>query len=228
MKQELSSLVIVGLLFTAQARAEGTSYTISMPILKYATGSEKVKPKVGTDTDDDITNLATSDMADAYLSVTMDKVYVYFYPFSAGGSISAGYQLTDSLEVGVDFGLNSSMKGDDKDGSTLFGGYGFFSVPIAKDTLELFGVIDRTSKSEERTSSAVPPVTTKTDSSNLALKFGVNYVHPCTPKVSYVAGANFQIDNGSGSVKVGGVSGDFDTSGTKLTLTLASVRMTFD
>src|SRR4051812_41313048 len=106
---QLIGVVALLTAFAQSARAEdATTFTAQVPLYGYTSGSQTVKPTGGTEAKAKTTGMTTSDLSGSYLEGTWGKFNLYVYPFFANNKLVSGsYMVMDTLEVGLDLGLNS-------------------------------------------------------------------------------------------------------------------------
>lgn len=214
-------------LLQAEEAASSTTFTIEMPALKYSVKSDKTKPDGGSETTAKTNSLSTVPLSDAYIAATINgKVQAYFYPFTDSKMLTLGYMVTDSLELGIDLGLNSKKVDKPKDESTnnTYGAYAWYYLPVSANTMEFFGILDKTNGQTVQTVTATSGATseTKTRTEGLSLKIGAQFVHPITKNFHYVGGISYSFANSEEKEsKVKTTTGDFS-------IKIASVRMIFN
>lgn len=199
-------------------------FTIEAPVLSYSQSQTKDKPESGTETTEKSTDITTNAQSELYLSALVDGKYAFYY-YPNVHAVSVGYYILESLELGLDFGMNSEKsKNDDTDAdsedtSNTYGLYAFYYLPVGTNVTEIYGVYDLTS-SVNKTKDSKTDSNIKTAES--LLKIGAQYVCNITDGFQYVGGVSYSMSSSKNS----GDNKD-ESSESGLSLRLAAVRFSF-
>lgn len=201
------------------------TFTLHMPILETYNSSETAKPSGQSSAKSTKSVTRTAFLDSAWLAAAVGKVNLYIYPHADLKLVSSSYMITDSFELGLDFGANSMSlnKPKNSEDSSLMGVFAFHYLTLKNKTvIESSIVIDSTTaKKTETTSADGVSKVTKSNSSTMFTKLMVSAVIPLKDNFSYVGSIWYDMtstDDKEAKVKT-------DASG--FGLNLVSVRYAF-
>ena len=198
---KLSALIInilTAIFLVPTAVSAETSFILQLPILDYSETSTTITSNESSGISSKSSSLETAQLENSYLSIGMDSFVLYFYPFADLGYVSASYVFNETIEVGIDVGLNSSKfdNSENKSSSTLFGLFAGYFSPLFRENItgEYYLFLSQSSVKE----TSIETVETnekiqKSDSVQSSFKLTTDAVISLTKNVSYVAGVSFFI-----------------------------------
>ncbi len=205
------------------ARAE-TQVRLSLPMLHYVSDSQTLTPDEGEETKNDSGGVATALLEEAEISVFWAKFVVALNPFADAKVLSLGFMVMPKLEVGADFGYNSTSTKEPETESSrmLLGAYGVGSQKLGKFAVEARGGVRYASSSSTTTTKSGDPeveTETKTESSGFGFEAEGLVVVPLAKNVSYAGGVGIGYDSSADA------ESKLKTSSFRILLTLASLRV---
>lgn len=212
-----ANLLVAGVATAAEGEV-GLSLQFSG--LKWSSLDETKTDAAGNEAEETTTVLKTSDLGDALFWVTIDKLNIYFNPFTESSRIfNIGYMFTEALELGLDIAIENS-KADESKNETMKNTYGLFATwyqPLGKWNVEAslyLDMINQETKTGATASTAASKV--KEDGSNIKVQ-GV-FLYPLAKNAWYQAGLVYQMKNLEGD-------GEEKTEATQIDVTLAGIRL---
>ncbi len=221
---KLRNVVTIGTLLWSCAtvgRAEETPASVSLQFsgIKYAQTSKTSKVS-GSEATTKTNTVATSDLVDAYLWVTIGKFNFYAYPFQdASALFSASYMVRDDIEWGFDIGYNTIKEDEPKSDKTrnIYGTFATYYVNAGPFSLENSLTLDLTKTSTLTTSET--GMETKDSMKGNFFKLAVVALYPLSKNAWYFGGINYSIQNDKDD------NGQTDTYN-QFGVTLAGLRVT--
>lgn len=214
----------------AQAADDRATMTLNLPALQYGSTNSETKPDGGTSAKAKTDTVTTGDMANSYVSLGFGNYLFYYYFLSDLKAVSIGYMVTPMVEVGVDFGMNTSKtdKPKTEDNSTLIGLYGYAYPKLGSMDSE-FGLIfdslsEKGTEMVDADGDAGPgaPAEVKSDTSSTQIKFVANVMLPIRKNLNYVGGIWYQSNSADDKEsKVKNTQSGFG-------INLATMRVTLD
>ncbi|HYX34932.1 MAG TPA: hypothetical protein VE954_17685 [Oligoflexus sp.] len=188
-------------------------FSLQIPVLKYTTSSIKTESPQGS-SNEKVNDLSTQVLDDGFIGITLGKLGLYLYPFDDGNHlVSAGYMITDNIELGVDLGLNqSSSQGAGTKDSTQIGAWGYYYSTLGSLGLEN-GLSLNTSSRTDRN-----PPNPDAKSDEFSIKISSTVVYPLAKNLRYLGGAfirNKSLD-GDGGIKTSTFQFGFILAGLRL------------
>ncbi len=189
-------LASLALCLNSLARADESdraSFGLQFSLLQLSTGQQHLQT-LTEDTKKTITEWKSSNLIDASTWLKVDKMSFYIYPFQDNNAFfSLGYQLLDTLEVGLDAGYNSQrIKTSDQTQASkdqLLGLYFVHTAQLPKFDIETNVIYDRVDGLSGAQSSAESD--TKRQGSFTKLSFSA--VIPLRSNASYVGGIAYSL-----------------------------------
>jgi hypothetical protein len=192
--------ILLGL--TAEyALAQSAIFTLNLPLLTHSSSAVTTKPAAGAASKVQSTETATNDLEGAYLEASWGRLNIYVYPFAfcvddkctLRRFVSGSYMILRSLEVGADFGYNSTTVDTPKKSTSqsIYGVFGTYYYELTRSiNLEAGLAIDATSTT---TTTGSGTSQTETNASGNITKITVNGVVPLTRNVNYVGGFEYLV-----------------------------------
>jgi len=199
------------------------SFSLQFSGLRSSTTTTKVEQN-GIEQSSKTSSILTLDLVDAYVWLTWDRFNVYLYPFQdANALFTATYMVTETVELGFDFGFNTTKTDQPKDELTarIFGLTGTLYTPLPNDiTLETGLVLDATENKNVFIDNA--GLETSSTSKGRFGRLNVGVVVPLAKNAWYYGGASLSLQ----TTKTDNTSKKSTAS--QFGLTLAALRVTLD
>lgn len=209
----------LGLSGVASAATDGgASLFLQFSGLKWSSTDSDITDAAGTKASTTTSGISTLALADALVWVTIDKVNLYFNPFPGGAPlINIGYMLTNSLELGLDLGINQSKNDDTKEEriNNIYGVFGTWYQPLGPGNLEASLFVDMIN-SENKTPGPSGLIETKADGTQIKLQ--AVYLYPLAKNAWYEGALAYTMRNLEGD-------GEAKDEAAIIDVTLAGIRV---